>query len=69
MSSFLLELLLSRLVACKVPQWSRAGRLKRKEQPRRSRWAAQGLCAGRPLCDIKLCAMELIRARSYDLTG
>lgn len=27
------------------------------------------LCAGRPVCDIKTSAKELIRARSYDLSG
>ena len=31
--------------------------------------ASQSLCCGRLVCDVKLSAKELIRARSYDLTG
>ena len=31
--------------------------------------AGQLLCAGRPVCDVRISAQELIRAKSYDLSG
>ena len=34
LSSLGLELLQHRLTACKVPQWSRTGRVRRREMPR-----------------------------------
>ena len=34
MGSFALEVLQHRMAACKVPQWSRIGRLRRKELPK-----------------------------------
>ena len=37
--------------------------------PPQGRFAGQLLCAGRPVCDIRTSAQELIRARSYDITG
>lgn len=33
----------------------------------RGRSASHLLCAGRPVCDVKVSAKELIRAKSYDL--
>ena len=33
------------------------------------RMAGQWLCAGRPICDVRISAKELIRAKSYDLAG
>ena len=85
--SYQLAVLQHRLAACKVPQWSRTSRLRRKDMPKVSsflqplsphvplspppqgRWAGSQLCAGRPVCDVMTSARELIRARSYDLTG
>ena len=34
MGSFALEVLQHRMAACKVPQWSRIGRLRRKDLPK-----------------------------------
>lgn len=34
LSSLELEVLQHRMAACKVPQWSRTGRLKRREMPK-----------------------------------
>ncbi len=34
LTTFGLEVLAHRMGACKVPQWSRVGRLKRKDMPR-----------------------------------
>ena len=31
--------------------------------------AGNWLCAGRPVCDVRISAKELIRAKSYDLAG
>jgi DNA polymerase alpha subunit A len=66
LASYQLAVLQHRLAACRVPQWSRVSRLRRKEMPR-GRWAGSLLCAGRPVCDVMTSARELIRARSYDL--
>ena len=33
------------------------------------RMAGHWLCAGRPVCDVRISAKELIRAKSYDLAG
>eukprot|EP00731_Ephydatia_muelleri_P030456 Em0021g979a len=66
-SSFDLEVLQHRMNVTRVPQWSRIGRLKRSEPPK-GRAFAHTLCCGRPVCDIKISAKELIRAQSYDLT-
>ena len=40
-----------------------------RDTPPQGRSSSQSLCCGRVLCDVKLSAKELIRARSYDLTG
>ncbi len=61
------QVLQHRMSVCKVPQWSRVGRLKRKDMPR-GRSVGHLLCAGRPVCDVKITAKELIRAKSYDLS-
>ena len=60
------QVLQHRMSVCKVPQWSRIGRLKRKDMPR-GRSIGHLLCAGRPVCDVKISAKELIRAKSFDL--
>ena len=96
MTAYQLAVLQHRLACCKVPQWSRISRLKRKDMPKVSpppptynhpsfslslshththtlslqgRWAGSQLCAGRLVCDVMTSARELIKARSYDLTG
>ena len=61
------QVLQHRMSVCKVPQWSRIGRLKRKDMPR-GRSIGHLLCAGRPVCDVKISAKELIRAKSFDLS-
>ncbi|CAI8021304.1 DNA polymerase alpha catalytic subunit [Geodia barretti] len=66
LTGYQLAVLQYRMAACKVPQWSRICRLRRKEMPK-GRWAGSQLCAGRPVCDVMTSARELIRARSYDL--
>ena len=66
MGSFALEVLQHRMAACKVPQWSRIGRLRRKELPKVhtsqllyvyisgiQHIASQiGQCIGTPLCCV-----------------
>ena len=51
-----------------MPQWSRLGRLRRTKVPN-SHAGAHVICCGRLVCDIRLSCQELIRMRSYDLTG
>jgi len=67
-SSLTLSVLLHRMEACKVPQWSRLGRLRRTKVPN-SQAGAHVMCCGRLVCDIRLSCQELVRMRSYDLTG
>ncbi|ODN03191.1 DNA polymerase alpha catalytic subunit [Orchesella cincta] len=66
-----LELLLFHLVSHKVGNWSRVGRLKRSSHLQKSgkMLDVKLLVAGRLVCDVKISAMELIRARSYDLAS
>lgn len=69
LTGFGIELLFRRLVFHKVPNWSRFGRLKRSTVPN-SKFKSQferTVLTGRLLCDIKVSAKELIRARSFDL--
>ncbi|XP_054706235.1 DNA polymerase alpha catalytic subunit-like [Uloborus diversus] len=69
--SFVLDILLHRMVVHKVPNWSRIGRLRRAGMPRLNN--AQGgvmeknSTCGRLLCDVKISSKELIRCKSYDL--
>ena len=67
-SSLALSVLIHRMETCKVPQWSRLGRLRRTKVPN-SHAGAHVICCGRLVCDIRLSCQELIRMRSYDLTG
>ena len=76
MVGFKLDVLLHRLAYTKVPHWSRVGRLKRSMMPRLSGPGGFGISAseriamaGRMVCDVKISSKELIRCRSYDLTG
>ncbi|CAG0901514.1 unnamed protein product [Darwinula stevensoni] len=63
-----LDIFIQRLSACKIPNWSRIGRLRRSHMPKtRSAGYLSKACAGRLLCDVRRCARELIRSRSYDL--
>uniref|UniRef100_A0A8C5EU75 DNA polymerase n=1 Tax=Gouania willdenowi TaxID=441366 RepID=A0A8C5EU75_GOUWI len=68
---FDLEVLLQRLNVCKVPHWSKMGRLRRVNMPKlggRSAFAEKSATCGRLVCDIEISAKELIRCKSYHLT-
>ncbi|XP_044297740.1 DNA polymerase alpha catalytic subunit isoform X2 [Varanus komodoensis] len=68
---FDLELLLQRINYCKVPHWSKIGRLKRSNMPKlggRSGFAEKNATCGRMICDIEISAKELIRCKSYHLS-
>ncbi|XP_068086405.1 DNA polymerase alpha catalytic subunit [Anabrus simplex] len=68
--SFDLEVLVHRLAVNKIPNWSKLGRLRRAAIPMGNRnkvFADRNFACGRLVCDIKISAKELIRARSYDL--
>ncbi|XP_071950860.1 DNA polymerase alpha catalytic subunit-like [Antedon mediterranea] len=70
--SFDLDVLLHRINTCKVPQWSRIGRLRRQAMPKlstgRSGFAEKNATCGRMVCDVKISAKELVRCKSYELT-
>ncbi|KAJ6667574.1 hypothetical protein lerEdw1_016695 [Lerista edwardsae] len=74
---FDLELLLQRINFCKVPHWSKIGRLKRSNMPKLGyiveKMAVVDLlkknaACGRMICDIQISAKELIRCKSYHLS-
>ncbi|XP_043928239.1 DNA polymerase alpha catalytic subunit [Protopterus annectens] len=68
---FDMEVLLQRISACKVPHWSKIGRLKRSIMPKlggRSGFAERNAACGRMICDIQISAKELIRCKSYNLS-
>ena len=65
--NFNFETLIRQMIAFKVGNWSRLGRLKWSELPS-AKSALPYLFSGRILCDIKRAAEELIQSRSYDLT-
>ncbi|XP_061483331.1 DNA polymerase alpha catalytic subunit isoform X3 [Rhineura floridana] len=68
---FDLELLLQRINVCKVPHWSKIGRLRRSNMPKlggRSGFAEKNATCGRMICDVKISAKELIRCKSYHLS-
>ncbi|XP_034689453.1 DNA polymerase alpha catalytic subunit [Vitis riparia] len=77
-SGFDLDVLLHRAEACKVPMWSKIGRLKRRVMPKLTRGstifgsgASPGIMsciAGRLLCDTYLCSRDLLKEVSYSLT-
>uniref|UniRef100_I3KAC7 DNA polymerase n=1 Tax=Oreochromis niloticus TaxID=8128 RepID=I3KAC7_ORENI len=68
---FDLEVLLQRINVCKVPHWSKIGRLRRSNMPKlggRSAFAEKNATCGRLVCDVEISAKELIRCKSYHLT-
>ncbi|XP_068206264.1 DNA polymerase alpha catalytic subunit-like [Palaemon carinicauda] len=67
--SFDLSVLLHRVHLNKIPHWSRLGRLKRTQMPKLTSkgFAERAAMCGRLVCDLKISAKELIRAKSYDL--
>ncbi|KAI5092012.1 DNA polymerase alpha catalytic subunit [Silurus meridionalis] len=68
---FDLEVLLQRINTCKVPFWSKIGRLRRANMPKlggRGRFAEKSAACGRLVCDVEISAKELIRCKSYHLT-
>ncbi|XP_016064788.1 PREDICTED: DNA polymerase alpha catalytic subunit isoform X2 [Miniopterus natalensis] len=68
---FELEVLLQRINACKVPHWSKIGRLKRSNMPKlggRSGFGERNATCGRMICDVEISAKELIRCKSYHLS-
>ncbi|CAH3146316.1 unnamed protein product [Pocillopora meandrina] len=74
---FDLDLLMHRISACKIPHWSRLGRLKRSIMPKLSNGGPgrgnslldRSITSGRMVCDVKISSKELIRCKSYDLTA
>ncbi|XP_060755721.1 DNA polymerase alpha catalytic subunit isoform X2 [Neoarius graeffei] len=68
---FDLEVLLQRINMCKVPFWSKIGRLRRANMPKlggRGGFAEKSAACGRLVCDVEISAKELIRCKSYHLT-
>ncbi|XP_031439703.1 DNA polymerase alpha catalytic subunit [Clupea harengus] len=68
---FDLEVLLQRISVCKVPHWSKIGRLRRANMPKlggRGGYAEKSATCGRLVCDVQTSAKELIRCKSYHLT-
>ncbi|XP_036377688.1 DNA polymerase alpha catalytic subunit [Megalops cyprinoides] len=68
---FDLEVLLQRISVCKVPHWSKMGRLRRANMPKlggRSGFAEKSATCGRMVCDVEISAKELIRCKSYHLS-
>ncbi|XP_026726379.1 DNA polymerase alpha catalytic subunit [Trichoplusia ni] len=66
LQGFQQDLLIGNILDLHIPNWSRLGRLKRAVAPQK-KFAAKDAFLGRLVCDIKISAMELIRARSFDL--
>lgn len=67
---YALELLVHRLHVHKVPHWSKLGRLRRANLlsiKGKQVGLERQVTSGRLICDVKISAKELIRARSYDL--
>uniref|UniRef100_A0A663MBK8 DNA polymerase n=1 Tax=Athene cunicularia TaxID=194338 RepID=A0A663MBK8_ATHCN len=68
---FDLEVLLQRINVCKVPHWSKIGRLRRSNMPKlggRGGFAERNAACGRMICDVEISAKELIRCKSYHLS-
>ncbi|XP_038658169.1 DNA polymerase alpha catalytic subunit [Scyliorhinus canicula] len=68
---FDLDVLLQRINVCKVPHWSKIGRLRRSAMPKlggRGGFVEKNAACGRLICDIEISAKELIRCKSYNLT-
>lgn len=66
LQGFQQDLLIGNVLDLSIPNWSRLGRLKRSVAPQR-KFAGKDAFLGRLVCDVKVSAMELIRARSFDL--
>lgn len=66
LQGFQQDLLIGNILDLNIPNWSRLGRLKRSVTPQK-KFVAKDAFLGRLVCDIKLSAMELIKARSFDL--
>ncbi|XP_068733005.1 DNA polymerase alpha catalytic subunit-like [Montipora capricornis] len=74
---FDLDVLLHRINTCKIPHWSRLGRLKRTIMPKLFNGGPhkggslldRSITCGRMVCDVKISSKELIRCKSYDLTA
>lgn len=58
-----LDIICDRLMAIKLPMWSRIGRLNLSAMPKKFK----DCFVGRMICDVKSSAEELIKSRSYDL--
>jgi DNA polymerase alpha subunit A len=73
-TGFDLDILLNRMVKHNLSQWSRIGRLRRKEMPRAKAGGAGRdtflgvTTAGRLVCDTYRASQELVRQTSYGLT-
>ncbi|TPX37489.1 DNA-directed DNA polymerase [Synchytrium microbalum] len=74
---FDLDVLLHRMKAHNVSEWSRLGRLRRKEWPKLqagaggmgdSSFSERQIAAGRLICDTYLAAKDSVKSRSYSLT-
>uniref|UniRef100_A0A8C2U0Q1 DNA polymerase n=1 Tax=Coturnix japonica TaxID=93934 RepID=A0A8C2U0Q1_COTJA len=68
---FDLEVLLQRINVCKVPHWSKIGRLRRSNMPKlggRGGFGERNAACGRMICDVEISAKELIRCKSYHLS-
>ena len=69
------EFLLQRIKICGVSNWSRLGRIRRKEMPKfggngfGSSRAGFSAAIGRLVTDIKISAMELVKQKDYGLTA
>ena len=62
------EFLLQRIRINGVSNWSRLGRIRRKEVPQgKNAHAGFSAASGRLVCDVKISAEELIRMKGYDL--
>ena len=74
-TGFDLDVLLHRMAAHKIPNWSRLGRLRRTAMPKASSGGngkdkfVGNLTAGRLLCDTYVSARELVRETTYALTA
>ncbi|PVZ99583.1 hypothetical protein BB558_004382 [Smittium angustum] len=75
---FLLDVMLHRMRAGKVADWSKLGRMKRHIWPKlqagvggmsESTFSERQVMAGRVVCDSYLVAKDLVRAKSYSLSN
>ena len=64
------EFLLQRIKLAGISDWSRLGRIRRKEMPQgKNARAGFAAASGRLVCDVKISAKELIRMKDFDLTA